>query len=261
MKYSKLNYPVLVASFAVLILIWELVAYFSNNAQLVPGPLNVWQEFTRLFSDPALTSELLSGIQSTMVAVLLGFSLSAIVGVPLGFLMGRYLVVDRFLEPWVTSWYSIPAIAFVPLTMNWTGITWESAAITSFLVAVFSIIINVYSGVRHVSRQLEEPALAFGATESQLLYKVVLPASLPNIMVGLRLGITRAIEGVIIAEMVFTVVGLGGMIDGSADKLQLALSYALIGILVAITMVLNEAMKVINRRVVQWQEAQAMFRG
>ena len=174
--------------------------------------------------------------------------------------MGRYLVVDLFLEPWVNSWYSIPAIAFVPLTMNWTGITWVSAMLTAFLVAVFSIIINVYTGVKNCNRSLVESAMAYGATQSQLMYKVILPASLPNVMVGLRLGISRAIEGVIIAEMVFTVVGLGGMIDASADKLQLALSYSLIAVLAVICIISSEGMKFLSKKVVAWKESQAMIR-
>ena len=96
-----------------------------------------------------------------------------------------------------------------------------SAMVTSFLVAVFSIIINVYSGVKNCNSSLVESAQAYGATNSQVLFKVILPASLPSTMLGLRLGMSRAIEGVIIAEMIFTVVGLGGMIDSSADQLQL----------------------------------------
>ncbi len=144
--------------------------------------------------------------------------------------------------------------------MNWTGITWVSAMLTAFLVAVFSIIINVYTGVKNCSGSLVESAQSYGATQSQLMFKVILPASLPNTMTGLRLGISRAVEGVIIAEMVFTVVGLGGMIDASADKLQLALSYSLIMILAVICIALSEGMKLLSGKVVAWKEAQALSR-
>jgi ABC-type nitrate/sulfonate/bicarbonate transport system permease component len=180
-----------------------------------------------------------------------------VVGVPIGILMGRYLVIDLFLDPWVNSWYSVPAIAFVPLAMNWTGITWVSAMITAFLVAVFSIIINVYTGVKNCSGSLVESALSYGATQSQVMYKIILPASLPSTMTGLRLGISRAIEGVIIAEMVFEVVGLGGMIDASADKLQLALSYSLIAVLAVICIALSQGMKLLSNKILAWKESQA----
>jgi NitT/TauT family transport system permease protein len=92
------------------------------------------------------------------------------------------------------------------------------------------------------------------------LTKIVLPASLPNIVVGLRLGVSRAIEGVIIAEMVFTVVGLGGLMDNAADNLQLALSGALIIILAIISLAFAEAARRIGRRLVPWKELQAMSR-
>jgi ABC-type nitrate/sulfonate/bicarbonate transport system permease component len=215
--------------------------------------------FLQLFSNLALRAQLISALQTTIVSIFLGFGLAVVVGVPIGILMGRYLVADVFLEPWVNSWYSIPAVAFVPLTMNWTGITWISAMITAFLIAVFSIVINVYSGVKNCSRSLVESALAYRASQPHILFKVVLPNSMPNVVVGLRQGIARAIEGVIIAEMIFTVIGLGGMIDSSADKLQLALSYSLMIVLVIISLIFTELVKRISRKAVVWKESEAMI--
>ena len=254
------RYLILAGSVASFVFIWWVVAGTVNNPSMVAGPVSTLNEFVRLFSDPALTAQLESGVQTTLGSIFVGFALSVLVGVPVGILMGRFLVVDLFLDPWVNSWYSVPAIAFVPLTMNWTGITWVSAMLTAFLVAVFSIIINVYTGVKNCSGSLVESAQSHGATQSQLMFKVILPASLPNTMTGLRLGISRAVEGVIIAEMVFTVVGLGGMIDSSADKLQLALSYSLILVLAVICIALSEGMKFLTGKVVAWKEAQALSR-
>jgi ABC-type nitrate/sulfonate/bicarbonate transport system permease component len=260
MKWKLTNYLSLIISICLFVLVWWVVARAINNPSMVASPESTWYQFTRLYTDPALSSQLVSGIQTTLGSVFLGFALSVIVGVPIGILMGRYLVVDLFLDPWVNSWYAVPAIAFVPLTMNWTGITWVSAMLTAFLVAVFSIIINVYTGVKNCNRSLVESALAYGANQTQIMYKVILPASLPSTMTGLRLGISRAIEGVIIAEMVFTVVGLGGMIDASADKLQLALSYSLIAVLAVICIALSESMKVLSAKVLVWKESQALSR-
>ena len=250
----------MVWSLAAFLLIWWAVASTIDNPQAVAGPVQTWISFVSLFSNHLLTAKLAFAVQTTLVAIFLGFSLSVVVGVPLGVVMGRYVVADLFFEPWVNSWYSIPAIAFVPLTMNWTGITWVSAMLTAFLVAVFSITINVYSGVKNCSKSLVETGLAYGASQSQIMYKIILPASMPNIVVGLRLGICRAIEGVIIAEMLFAVVGLGGMIDASADKLQLALSYSLIGVLAIISIALSEGMKFGGRRALGWNESRGIVR-
>ena len=260
MKYSNLRYPAFIGTLVIFVLAWWLVAHAANNSQMVAGPVSTWYKLVQLYSNAALRLRLISALQTTIVSIFLGFGLAVVVGVPIGVLMGRYLLFDIFLEPWIESWYSIPAIAFVPLTMNWTGLTWVSAMVTAFLVAVFSIIINVHSGVKNCSGSLVESALAYGATNSQVMYKVILPASLPSTMLGLRLGMSRAIEGVIIAEMIFTVVGLGGMIDASADQLQLALSYSLIIVLVIIALSLSEVMKLLSRKAVAWNESQAMIR-
>lgn len=257
MGRSWWRFPVLAGSFIGFVAIWWLFARIVDNPSMIANPLSAWDEFILLFSDVALRSQLIGGIQTTLGSIFLGFILSVVIGVPVGVLMGRYLVIDLFLDPWINSWYSVPAIAFVPLTMNWTGITWVSAMITAFLVAVFSIIINVYTGVKNCSGSLVESARSYGATQSQIMYKVILPASLPNTVTGLRLGMSRAIEGVIIAEMVFTVVGLGGMIDASADKLQLALSYSLIFVLAIICIVLSQAVKMLGDKAVAWRKSQA----
>ncbi len=173
---------------------------------------------------------------------------------------GKIYCGGSFLDPWVNAWYSIPAIAFVPLVMNWTGLNYAGSIVIAFLIAVFSIILNVYSGIKNTNRSLVETALAYRANQFQVMYKVMLPASLPSIMVGLRLGLSRAIEGVIIAEMFFAAVGLGGMIDYSADHLQSATSDALILILALISVVLTAILKIVDLKVVAWKRSEAMSR-
>lgn len=239
---------------------WWAIAAAVADPLRVASPYDAGEALVRLFVDPILLGELTAAVETTMTSVLLAFLSAAAVGIPLGLLMGRYAIADLFLDPWVASWYSIPAIAFVPLTMNWTGITWISAAVTGFLLAVFAIIINVYAGVKSVGASLTETAIAYGASRAQLMSMVILPASLPNMMLGLRLGVARAIEGVIIAEMVFAVLGLGGMLDAAADKLQLALAVALVLVVAAISFTLAEAMKYVNKRAVPWKESESITR-
>ena len=135
-----------------------------------------------------------------------------------------------------------------------------SAAVTGFLLAVFSITMNVYSGAKSVDAPMLEPAISYGASPAQLMLKVILPASLPNIMLGLRLGVSRALEGVIIAQMTFSVIGLGGLLDPAADKLLLSQSIALIFVLGAMSGALAQIMKWANHKVVPWRESQALYR-
>jgi ABC-type nitrate/sulfonate/bicarbonate transport system permease component len=260
MNTYLLRHPILAGTVGIFIAIWGVIALLVNNPQEVAGPWPTALAIVKLFQDPVLRPLFFTSIRVTMTSIFTGFALAVVVGIPVGLLMGRFVVADLLLDPWVNAWYSIPAVAFVPLTMNWTGLTSTSAMIVAFLIAVFSIIINVYTGVKNVSGSMVETARAYGATGSQLMSKVILPASLPNIMVGLRLGISRAIDGVIIAEMIFSVVGLGGLIFDSADKLQMPIANGLIICLAIISIILNEAMKFANRKAVAWKEAAAMIR-
>lgn len=256
----RFRYGVLALTVVAFVLVWYAYAAFVNNPHALASPSDTLFWFNQLAYNPAVNSLLVSGLQISLTAIFEGFAIAAVIGIPVGFLMGRYLLVDYFLDPWVNAWYSIPAVAFVPLVMNWFGQSYTATMLVAFLIAVFSIIINVYTGVKNVSASLVEPGLSFGANNMQMMSKIILPASLPDIMVGLRLGISRAIDGVIIAEMIFTVGGFGGIIFDAADKLELGLAVACIIILAFISIALNETMKYITRRVVAWKESAAMSR-
>ncbi len=256
----RFRYAILALTVVASVLIWYALAAIVNNSFAVASPSNTLYWFGQITYNPAVHALFVNGLEISLVAIFEGFILAAVVGIPIGFVMGRYTIADYILDPWVNAWYSIPAVAFVPMTMNWFGESSTATVLVAFLIAVFSIIINVYSGVKNVSASLVEPAMSFGANQTQMMYKVILPASLPSVMVGLRLGISRCIDGVIIAEMIFTVLGFGGMIFDAADKLELGLAVALILVLAAISIALNEGMKYLTKRVVAWKESAAMTR-
>jgi ABC-type nitrate/sulfonate/bicarbonate transport system permease component len=255
---TLLRYSTLVASVVIFLDVWSWVAVLPTNAILDAGPVSTAITFVQLFTTSSLTAPLITAVETTLLSISLATALASVVGVPLGLFMGRYASVNSFLDPWVDSWYSIPAIAFVPLTMNWTGITWVSACTTGFLLAVFPITINVYTGVRNVSSSMLEPALSYGASQTQLISKVILPASLPNLMLGLRLGLARAVEGVIIAEMFFAALGLGGLLDTAADNLDLSLSLAYILVLALVSIGLCYIMKSVSQRAAPWTRTETI---
>lgn len=256
----RFRYGVLALTVVLFLLVWYVAATIINNADSIASLPNTVYWFGQFAFNPLVNQLFVSGLETTLSAIFEGFAIAVVIGIPVGLVMGRYAVVDYVLDPWVNAWYSIPAVAFVPLTMNWFGASFTATILVAFLIAVFSIIINVYTGVKNVSRSLVEPAVSFGANQTQMMYKVILPATLPNIMVGLRLGISRAIDGVIIAEMIFTVGGLGGIIFDAADKLELGLAVAALIVLAIISIILNEVMKYFTKKVVAWKESAAMAR-
>ncbi|MDG6999233.1 MAG: ABC transporter permease, partial [Nitrososphaerota archaeon] len=253
----RYRFPIIALTVVVAVLIWEEMAAIINNPKTIASPADSLHWFREMIYNPGVRHLVFTGLGQTMAAIFEGFAIAVVVGIPVGFMMGKYILVDRFLDPWVNAWYSIPAVAFVPLTMNWFGQSGTATIVIAFLIAVFSIIINVYTGVKNVSKTLVEPGMSFGANGTQMASKIILPAALPDIMVGLRMGLTRAIDGVIIAEMIFSVLGLGGVIFDAADKLELGLALDGVIILAIISIALNEIMKYLNRRVVSWKESAA----
>jgi ABC-type nitrate/sulfonate/bicarbonate transport system permease component len=257
---TYLRYAILGCTTLLFIGLWWAVADLKHDYSQFAGPLQTSAAIENTLTNPVLRGQVISALGVTLESIFVGFALAVVIGIPVGVIMGRFLVADLFLDPWVNAWYSIPAIAFVPLVMNFTGLNYAGSIVIAFLIAVFSIILNVYSGIKNCNKTLVDTALSYRASEFQVMSKVLLPASLPNIMVGLRLGISRAIEGVIIAEMFFAAVGLGGMIDYSADHLQSATSDALIIYLAVLSLILTALLRIVDRKLVVWKESEAMNR-
>jgi ABC-type nitrate/sulfonate/bicarbonate transport system permease component len=255
----KYRYFVLSLTILGFIGVWYAVALIINDP-LLPGPLAVASGYSQIFFNPSISSTFINSLGVTFRDIFAGFALAVAVGIPVGILMGRYQIAEYLIDPNVAIWYSIPAIAFVPLVMNWLGGTATATIVIAFLIAVFSILINVHVGVKNISKSQVDTGRSFGASKLQLYPEIILPASLPSILLGMRLGLTRAIEGVIVAELIFSAIGIGGMIFDTTDKLQMGLTVALIIVLAVISIALNEVMKYINRRAIFWTESYAMTR-
>jgi len=262
-SFYRYRYAFLVLSVFVWFALWWLTWYVVNNPPRVgglPSPLDAAAGFALIFSSPTIGSLFVRSVATTLVSVVEGFALAALVGVPMGILMGRYVALDYALDPQVNIWYSLPAVVFVPLVMPIFGETSTATMVVAFLIALFSIVINVYTGVKNISKSVVETAYAFGSTQFQLLTKVIVPEALPNMMLGIRLAITRSLEGVVVAELIISAVGIGGMIFDATDKLELGLTVSLIIVLAFISIGLNEATKYLNGRLVFWKESSAMSR-
>jgi NitT/TauT family transport system permease protein len=133
-------------------------------------------------------------------------------GVPLGLLMGRYRKLESFLDIYMTALLAVPMISFIPVLVIAFGLGLHSRVWIVFLFAFVIIAVNTTAGVRNVDPTLTEMARAFGARESELFLKVILPAALPMIMAGIRLGMGRAILGMVTSEMILSAVGFGVML-------------------------------------------------
>src|SRR5581483_2235420 len=125
--------------------------------------------------------------------LVVGLFFAIVTGTVLGALMGRYRFIDHLFDAQISALYSTPNISLIPILILWFGLGITSKIVIVFLAAFFPVVINTYSGVRNVSRGLVEFAQAEGATEYQIFIKIIVPASLPFIMTGIRLAMGRAV--------------------------------------------------------------------
>src|ERR1043165_361158 len=170
--------------------IWDFPGR-NGNAHLLP-PLS---KVVTVWLDLLLSGQLLRAIAISFQALAIGFFISVLFGVPLGLLMGRYRRVEAFLEVYMTALLAVPMISFIPFLVIAFGLGLVSRVWIVFLFAFVIIAINATAGVRNVDPTLTEMARSFGARESELFLKVILPAAMPMILAGIRLGMGRAVLG------------------------------------------------------------------
>ena len=195
-----------------LLAVWEIAGRIMGQFFLAP-PSSLPTAFWEMWS----SGELVGALLDSMSSLLVGFCLAIVVGIGVGFFMGWYGPAGRTLNPFVSALYVVPTAALVPMFIIWFGLGFTARTVTVFLFCVFEILVSTYTGVRNVDRNLVDAARAFGASRWQLFSRVVSYASLPYIFAGLRMGISRAVKGMVVAELLFAVTGLGGLISNAAN--------------------------------------------
>ncbi|HTM76482.1 MAG TPA: ABC transporter permease [Devosia sp.] len=168
------------------------------------------------------SGELGGAFFESMRTLTLGFVLACMVGVALGLLIGRYRYVDASTDWLVNALYATPLVAIVPLVILWFGLGFSAKLFIVFILAVFPVLINTASGVKNVSPHLIDVGVAFAANERKIFLKIILPAALPFMMTGIRLGVGRAIIGMVVAEFFTAINGLGALIIKYGNQFETA---------------------------------------
>jgi len=160
----------------------------------------------------------------------LGFVLALAVAVPIGLLIGDFPALRYLLDPPIMALYATPQLALLPIFVLWLGIGMASKVAVVFIGAAIPIVVNTVAGVRQVDRSLVLAARSFCASRRDVFTKVIVPASLPPIVLGMRLGLSRAVLGVVVAEMYVSQEGVGHQIMrlGSAFRVDQLLFYVLL---------------------------------
>jgi ABC-type nitrate/sulfonate/bicarbonate transport system permease component len=194
------------------------------------------------------SGELLVALTSSLRTLIVAFFIASVVGTVLGLLIGRYRVVDAGTDWLVNALYATPLVAIIPLVVLWFGLGNAAKTFIVTILAVFPILINTTAGVRNVPKQLIDVGNAFAANERQIFAKIILPSALPYMMTGLRLGVGRAIIGMVVAEFFTAITGLGALIVKYGNQYDTASMFVPIFVL----MLLGIALSLAVRRAEEW---------
>ncbi len=197
--------------------------------------------------------QLLAALSQSLKAFVVGYGLSVLIGVPLGLLIGRSRILEAAIGVFITGAYAMPLVALVPLLVLWMGLGFAVKACVVFLMAVFPIIINTWLGVRAVPKTLIEVGKSFVASDFTILRRIVLPATIPYIMAGIKLAVGRGVVAMVIAEFFTAISGLGAIIINAANAFDTAKMFVPVIVLMVLATLLNSFVGFVERKVAPWQ--------
>jgi NitT/TauT family transport system permease protein len=230
-----------------LLVIWEAGCRAFHVPEFVlPRPSMVAVELVKNFRI------LLVNAAHTMMTTSIGFALAIIVGVLLGVLVGSSRLLYKGLYPLLVGFNSIPKVAIVPVLVVWFGIGAVPAVLTAFLLSFFPIAVNVATGLATVEPELEDVLRSLGATRADIVLKVGLPRSLPYFFASLKIAITLAFVGAVIAETMASNEGIGTLIVQASSNLRIPLVFAALTVIAVMSIVMYAGFAIIERRTTGW---------
>jgi ABC-type nitrate/sulfonate/bicarbonate transport system permease component len=230
------------------LLVWELCGPHINPL-FGTYPTAIVAAFWKL----AGSGKLAAALGDSLRPFAAGYALAILVGVPLGLLIGRFRVLEAAIGIYITAGYAMPLVALVPLLVLWLGLGFAVKVAIIFLMSVFPICINTWLGVAAVPKTLIEVGKSFVAPDRVILRRIILPATLPYIMAGVRLAVGRAVVAMVIAEFFTSISGLGAIIQTSANNFDTATTFVPIVIIMLMAVSLNFIVGAVERWVAPWQ--------
>ena len=236
----------LIALFA----LWQIADRFFGGGPLLPPPSTVFVTLWEIIKDGTL----LENVIASLTRVVAGYLLSAIAGIPIGLAMGSSKYIYAPLSGIVHGLRPIPAAAWVPLSIILMGIGDKPAVFLVFIGTIWPIILNTIDGVRSVPKHLVWSALTMGASRRQIFIKVILPASLPSIVTGLRIAVGVAFTCVIVAELIAVRSGLGYLITEARMMVRSDLVIAGMIAIGVVGFTLDWIVSKVMGRALRWQD-------
>ncbi|MBC5765194.1 ABC transporter permease [Ramlibacter albus] len=232
---------------AAVLVLWQVgVTVFKVPDFVFPSPWQIAQEFT------AYTGPLMRAAWSTFWVTMVGFGLAIAVGVLLGFLIGSSRVAYSAVYPLMVGFNAVPKAAIVPILVVWFGIGIGPGILTAFLISFFPIMVNVATGLATLEPELEDVLRVLGAKRWDVLVKVGLPRSMPYFYGSLKVAITLAFVGTVLAEMTAGDSGIGNLIQTAGSQQRMPLAFAGLVLISVMAMAMYELFSYVEKHTTAW---------
>ena len=219
---------------------------FGVSEFIFPSPLSIWHALVEH------RVAILGHAWRTFWVTMVGFGISIVVGVLLGFLIGSSRVAYAAVYPLMTAFNALPKAAFIPILVVWFGIGVGPAVLTAFLISFFPIMVNIATGLATLEPELEDVLRVLGAKRWDVLVKVGMPRSMPYFYGSLKVAITLAFVGTTVSEMTASNEGIGYLLISAGSAMQMGLAFAGLVVVGAMAMVMYELFSLVEKRTTAW---------
>ena len=229
---------------------WYAIHYSGLiNPALVPTPDDVFRRFVELMRS-RLPLDILMSTRRVFLGVLCGIALA----VPVGFVLGWYKSVRTFIDPLINFFRALPPIALIPLVIVYFGVDELAKIVILFYASFFSGVIVMYEGISQISPIYVRVARTLGARDSEIFSKVIVPLAVPHMLTALRVALGVAWATLVASELIAAQQGLGALIQNAGSFFQLDIIYVGIICIGFVALFMDLALRMLGRRLVNWQE-------
>jgi NitT/TauT family transport system permease protein len=232
------------------LLAWHLTVQLTGLPRFIlPAPADVWSRFLRALSDGSLLRH--TGI--TLLEILLGLLAGILFATVVGYALAKSRPLEKVLAPYLVASQAIPVVAIAPLLVIWLGPGILSKVVICALIVFFPVLINTIVGVRAVPTALYDLMRSLRASRWQILFKLELPASLPVLLGGLRIGATLSVIGAIVGELVNANAGLGFLLKLGDFQYDTSMVFVAVFMLIALALSLYGVVTLLEKKFLKWQ--------
>ncbi len=230
------------------LVLWQVVAELTPTPIFVPFQ-SIGEAALAMIADGSLWKHL----AASGTTFLSGYLLAVVIGVAVGVILGISKILRSTFEPWIYALYSIPVVAIAPIFIMAFGIGTPGHIVVVFTLTVFAIVVNTMAGVGTADQQYIDVARAYNGNRIDVVRVVLLPSAVPFILTGMRLGVTRALIGVVVAELFGARAGVGYMILLSQQRFDTASMYVGVIILAASGIISTQLLGLLEKRLATWR--------